>query len=268
MYKCYDVNLSLSQDTIDAFKKWFFPADLMSNFEKSINLQNQKIEKALDEFYLSDGVLDAASLSQAWFPQIENNHIFLSHSHKDKDLAMFLAAILKETLDINVFIDSSVWGYADELLHKIDNTYAYNDLTESYSYEIRNRTTSNIYLILQSSLASMIDASECLMFLNTENTVTEFENKNNIEKRTSSPWIMSELQFSAMVERKLNHQTKTRPIELAINKSERKNFKISHKLPMDHLIELTTSQLLNWLFRTSKQNKKGYDALTQLYSAH
>ncbi|TOP71104.1 hypothetical protein CGH09_24480, partial [Vibrio parahaemolyticus] len=68
------------------------------------------------------------------------------------------------------FIDSSVWGYADELLHKIDNTYAYNDLTESYSYEIRNRTTSNIYLILQSSLASMIDASECLMFLNTENT--------------------------------------------------------------------------------------------------
>ena len=59
-----------------------------------------------------------------WFPQIKAD-IFISHSHKDKGLALALAGWLEETFGLTAFIDSCVWGYANKLLKMIDDEYCY-----------------------------------------------------------------------------------------------------------------------------------------------
>ncbi|MBM4951269.1 toll/interleukin-1 receptor domain-containing protein [Vibrio parahaemolyticus] len=267
MFRCYDINLNLTEKILTSSDGSL----ALSDFKQNLKKNEQQIKKSLHDFYLSNGELDAAALQSEWFPCIETNHIFLSHSHKDKETAICLAAILKESLGIDVFIDSCVWGYADELLKEIDDKYAYCKESQVYSYEVRNRTTSNIYLILQSSLASMIDSSECLFFLNTDNTVSELRNKDKIEQRTSSPWIMSELQFSSMVQRKQSPLANRSKDFSLISKSHKlklesaANFQISHKLPTEHLQKVKTEELFKWILQSSQEGLKGYDALTLLY---
>ena len=91
------------------------------------------------------------------------------------------------------FVDSVVWGYADELLKQINNK---NNITVKngksfYNYDRINRNASQVYLLLQGALAKMINRCECLIFLNTPSSIqiTDVEN----ETLTASPWIYSEL---------------------------------------------------------------------------
>ena len=63
-----------------------------------------------------------------WFPQIKAD-IFISHSHKDEDLALALAGWLKVSFGLTAFIDSCVWGYANDLLKMIDYKYCYQKKT-------------------------------------------------------------------------------------------------------------------------------------------
>ncbi|MGR6005670.1 hypothetical protein ACT7CR_06905 [Bacillus paranthracis] len=91
---------------------------LYSNKGNNIFNESKKhIEKELDSFILSDGSIDGTRLQEDWFPQLETD-IFLSHSHGDKNKAIALAGWLNDTFGLRVFIDSCVWGYADNLLKK------------------------------------------------------------------------------------------------------------------------------------------------------
>jgi len=270
MYKCYD--LEVLPEKFMCFGPEF--DKVVESFKASIEKQKDLVRNSLYDFYLSNGDLDASALQEAWFPNYENNHIFLSHSHKDTELAYKIGALLKYITNIEVFIDSNVWGYADDLLKELDNKYAYSEETNTYSYEVRNRTTSNIYLILQSSLSKMIDSSECLIFLNTENTVHEIKKNESIELRTSSPWIMSELQFSSMVRRQQSPNAKrNEDLSILNNSIIQKStvgmgLQISHKLPTEHLVKIDYLDFMMWLLDASTDNSKGYDALTVLYKKH
>ena len=59
-------------------------------------------------------VLSGNDIESNWFPQMQN-HVFISHSHKDEDLALALSGALKYWLGIDAFVDSSVWGYYAQL---------------------------------------------------------------------------------------------------------------------------------------------------------
>ncbi|EJC6764989.1 hypothetical protein MX824_003453 [Vibrio parahaemolyticus] len=268
MYKCYDLDFQNLEVFFDNVIERI-GQDCVHSFELDLERKKKHIEKSLHDFYLGNGDLDATALKETWFPEIENTHIFLSHSHKDKKLAIQIAAMLKYILRLNVFIDSCIWGYADELLFEIDNKYALNPNTNTYSYEIRNQTTSNIYLILQSSLMTMIDSAECLFFLNTENTVTSLKEQSQIETRTSSPWIMSELQFSSIARRKQSSHANRKNEMYFVNKaqgvSNDMNFQMSHKLPMEHLKKLSLPDWYFWVQSSISKDVEGYDALTFLY---
>ncbi|HAS3028640.1 toll/interleukin-1 receptor domain-containing protein [Vibrio sp. Vb5031] len=270
MYKSYDLDFPNIEDYFDTLIE-MIGDEYVHSFEVDFENKKKHIEKSLHDFYLGNGDLDATALKEAWFPEIENTHIFLSHSHKDKELAVKIAVILKYILNINVFIDSCVWGYADDLLREIDNKYALNINTNTYSYEVRNRTTSNIYLILQSSLMTMIDSAECLFFLNTDNTVTSLKDQTKVETRTSSPWIMSELQFSSIARRRQSQYANRKNEMQLVNKAQGvandMKFQVSHKLPTDHLKKLSPSDWHFWVESSINKNIKGYDALTLLYES-
>ena len=68
------------------------------------------------EKYLLDGrnILDADKIQKSIFPQHDID-VFISHSHADEDEAIRIALSL-ENIGLTSFVDSCVWGYADELL--------------------------------------------------------------------------------------------------------------------------------------------------------
>ena len=143
--------------------------------------------------------IDADKVQKSIFPTIKGYNVFLSHSHKDIKLVKKFAYFLKK-LGINAFIDSAVWGYADDLLLAVDNKYAKKS-EGNYDYTIRNLDTTNINLMLSNALQDMIDETECVFFINTPNSI---DIKSNIEtEQTSSPWIYDELKTVSIIKRRI-----------------------------------------------------------------
>ncbi|CDH90270.1 conserved hypothetical protein [Clostridium botulinum B str. Eklund 17B (NRP)] len=155
------------------------PKDVMLNCEKldyysigkSIYRHIQKrINEALDNYIGVDGTINGSELQSDWFPSI-NAHVFLSHSHKDEKLAIRLAEWLYYNFGLITFIDSYIWSYSDDLLKKIDEKYCKNKKKRIYYYDTRNISTSHVHMMLMNALMKMIDKSECVFFLNTDNSI-------------------------------------------------------------------------------------------------
>ncbi len=104
--------------------------DYQVGLKKNIE-QKEIINKQLSEFLSTDGVINGEKLESTWFPQIKAD-IFISHSHSDEKLAMTLAGWLYRQFGLESFIDSTIWGYADSLLKKIDNKYCLNEGDATY----------------------------------------------------------------------------------------------------------------------------------------
>jgi hypothetical protein len=141
--------------------------------------QKVLVKNTLDEFFTKDGYLNAEKMQENWFPSLDAD-IFISHSHRDEELAISLAGWLNEKLNIkSVFIDSCVWGYANDLLKSIDNEYCKNKFSETYDYEKRNISTSHVHMMLSTALSKMLDNSECCFFLHTPASVSRFAGRHN-----------------------------------------------------------------------------------------
>jgi len=142
-----------------------------------------------------------------WFPTVDS-HVFISHSHVDRDKAIALANFLLSKFGIRSFIDSEVWGYMDDALHELNKKHnKFPGQENTYIYEHCNKLASNLNMILSSALMKMIHDSECLIFINTLDSCVQDGN----EFRTQSPWIFTELLMSSMLEKK---EHKDRPSEL------------------------------------------------------
>ena len=157
-------------------------------------ITEEKTHKIIDQYLLNDGTLDASAMESDWFPEVDAD-IFLSHSHADEKAIIDIAGFLFKECGLKCFIDSMVWGYADKLLKQIDEKYCIKSRDEKgnkiYSYENRNRTTAQVHLMLQGALAKMIDRCECLVFVNTPQSLKMSDVQ--VDSMTASPWIYSEL---------------------------------------------------------------------------
>ncbi|MGR7480545.1 hypothetical protein ACU60U_08645 [Klebsiella aerogenes] len=166
---------------------------------ESYKARNKNIAIRLEEYLMNgNNLLDASKIQQNVFPEVEVD-VFISHSHNDKEQAIQIALSL-EAIGLKPFVDSCVWGYADELLKKIDGEFCIPTGWEHYSYELRNRTTTNVHLILNTALQQMIHNSELFIFLGTESSIKIDEYMTHAEQ-LSSPWIFSELMFARNVKR-------------------------------------------------------------------
>ncbi|WP_430788373.1 hypothetical protein VBD025_00805 [Virgibacillus flavescens] len=211
--------------------------------EADFNKQKNYIQRKLDRFVLDDGSLDGSALQNDWFPDVDAD-IFLSHSHGDKKITMAFAAMLKEEFGLKAFIDSCVWGYADDLLKKIDDEFCKNktDTGATYNYNLRNYSTSHVHMMLSSALTKMMDKTECLIFVNTPNSITT---RDAVEKKTKSPWIYSEIASSLVLRKKtpVRHEVieKSWKFEAA-----QKKLDIVYNVDLDHLTSLSTEDLKVW----------------------
>lgn len=131
--------------------------------------------------------LDSSEIEKIWFPDVPCN-IFISHSHKDKELAIELAGLLKEEYGLDCFVDSLVWKHEDELFAFLEQKYNYDAYCDCplNNEEISKQNKEFCILLTNCALMKMIDKCDCLLFLKTENSMP-------YQSVTYSPWIHSEI---------------------------------------------------------------------------
>lgn len=248
MYRGFNLLLeknSFSEGDFEAFKE---------EGSKSSSSQKTSIVETIKSFVRNDGSLDGSMMQANWFPQIEAD-IFISHSHKDEDFAHALAGWLKETFGLTAFIDSCVWGYANDLLKSIDNEYCYQKETNTYNYQKRNYSTSHVHMMLSVALTQMIDNTECLFFLNTPNSITPDPNSN----QTESPWIYSEIATSQLIrKKKLEEYRQVALMESQKTFSDGWEPKFRYDLPTEHLTEIDAGILGTWEKSWSSLDSSNY----------
>ncbi|AFM14236.1 hypothetical protein [Turneriella parva] len=219
--------------------------------------------ETLDPYLRKDGILDATKMQANWFPQVQAD-VFISHAHKDEDLAIALAGWLYKSFELFSFIDSCAWGHSNALLKAIDKEYCYNANSQTYDYDKRNYSTSHVHIMLATALTRMMDNCECLFFLNTPASITVEETVRD-QGQTLSPWIYHELAMSQL----LRPKKKTR--ENRFNKYggkleeslEKSDLQIIHRVDLSHLNTMEVDSLIEW--RDACQNQKGLQALDVLY---
>ncbi len=260
MFSCFNLDLkqairNISPQTICYYYRL--------GLEESRN-KKKSIYKKLDS-YIKNGEIDGDTLQRDWFPQVDAD-IFISHSHKDMVCAHILAGWLKTTFEnsINVFIDSDVWQYADNLLQDLNDIHSKIEL-ESFNDDIAvlieqlqqeweilydmkkcNTASQHVNLMLSSALHKMIDKVECLFFLNTENSTHLFKEHNS----TYSPWIYHELLCAQLVRRK--------PLKLyrdntyIVQEGYQNNSSLMHALminypvPTNEMVTIDSNLLIEW----------------------
>lgn len=239
----------------------------------SYKARKDKLLINLEEYLLDkNNLLDATKIQQSVFPEIDID-VFISHSHADEDEAIKVALSL-EDIGLKPFVDSCVWGYADELLRKIDDVFSIPEGWTNYSYELRNRTTTNVHLILNAALQQMIHRSELFIFLGTETSI-KIDDYVSRNVQLSSPWIFSELTFVRNVERTPRKQitmgNESRKFEATA--SDKKEVEFRYRLP-DSTYSIEFWRFAHWLesdrsfqIRDSGRRLNGLEHLDRLYKA-
>jgi hypothetical protein len=231
--------------------------------EKMYSEHRDKFRKKLNQYLSVDGVLDGSRMKEDWFPELKA-HVFISHSHADEKTAAALAEWLYRSFGIISFIDSFVWGYANDLLKEIDKKYCWaDDKEEFYNYEKRNYSTSHVHMMLITALSEVIDKTEGLFFLNTPSSVST---KDLIKNKTQSPWIYSEIAISRLLhgKSKESHRGLHKTSEKKASLTE--SLKIEYDLNIKHLTDIKEEQLLRWerCYNVEKDPEKRLDDLYKI----
>lgn len=243
---------------------------LDKSFSSMLESSSLDIDR-LAELFLSNEEIDVKAISDLIFPENKHIDIFISHSFNDRDKAATFSNKLKQK-ELNVFIDSEVWGSVYQLLKAIDNKYCYQSNSETYNYDKRNITTSNVYMVLNSALCRMIDKAECFMFIASNNSLNleSLSSQKQDKQTTSSPWIHSELLFSSMCRKnqparlKRYAQDGFKKIYESASLESMPVFK--HPAELEHLTPLD-EEVLKKLLRSTKRETAVLDELYQLTSS-
>ncbi|MCM1261722.1 MAG: hypothetical protein NC313_03295 [Butyrivibrio sp.] len=248
---------------IDDMDKFNMYHDIGSDiYKQQIKIINTSLEKYINP----DGSLNEMKIEDDWFPEVRA-HVFLSHSHNDIDFVTSFAGWLYEKFKITAFIDSSVWGNSDDLLRSIDNKLCVssrddNGEIKTYSYALRNKSTSNVHMILYTALMKMMDNTECLMFINTPSSLKWSDLISN-KAATSSPWIYGELLTSKLIRNRSRKAHRSLFQERDIKRFyESKDINFEYVFDKKHLIEISDYELERFEDRFYTD---AFDALDNLY---
>jgi hypothetical protein len=224
------------------------------------------VRSKLDAFKDRHGNLVASSIISEWFPPVEAN-IFLSHSHNDYDQVIGLSGLIKEKLGLKSFIDSCIWGYSEDLLRIIDDEYCYQSESRTYDYKKRNRSTTHVNMMLSTALAKMIFNCECIIFVDTPNSISP-ENYITSDRTTDSPWIYSEIAMTSLVQKRSVREHRPEIVKSsAVNESWRADsLTIKYDVDLKHLIPLSVADLGGWIrmYEAQSPRRHALDVLYQL----
>lgn len=225
--------------------------DYIGNYKKRGEdlYQNQKNEVEYCLYNYINNRIDGTALKNIWFDSSRKYDIFISHSHKDLDNIKIFAGWISNTFGLKVFIDSCSWGYSDDLLRSLDNLYCKLESGKSNVYEYYSHTlaTKHVDIMLSTALTEMINNCECIIFVNTPNSILLSEElKKEHKNRTESAWIYHELTMTTMLPRKRHKR------EITTNESFggliKDSFHIDYDIsgPLERLQNITEKELYQW----------------------
>lgn len=123
----------------------------------------------------------------------------------------------------------------------------------SYSYAKRNYSTSHVHMMLSISLMKMIDQTECLLFIDTPNSL----NTKELIEATNSPWIFAEIALSQSLRRKSKEEHRNK----LLRESAEDFSNIAYRLNTLHLKEITKDVFEQWHQKYKNDGGYGLDAL-------
>ena len=227
-----------------------------------------KVNQELENMVLKGtDIPDGVAIQNDWFPEIDAD-IFISHSHSDRDLANGIAGWINQKFGLRCFIDSNVWGHADKLLKTVNDEHSDRHTGEHgenvYSYRLCNEAANHVNAMLTIALQKMIDRCECVLFLNTSNSIKPYGEL--IREATSSPWIYSEIVCTQLIRRRnweeyreeFFHEDGQRLFEAS------EGFRPDYFVSLDHMVPLTMGELMEWKQNYPKNTSK-HHPLDYLY---
>lgn len=210
--------------------------------------RTQNIWDALTKNVVLEHSIGVDKLQSDWFPTIKSD-VFLSHSHKDIELAKKIAYLLRK-VKLNTFIDSEVWRYSDDLVNQIEEKYY--SRVDSFTHD---RIVAHVNIMLASALTKMLNNTECVIFLNTPNSI--IPDKYSDSKKTNSPWIYHELFISSILP--VNAPLRKGSPYSVVNEATQ----ILYTPPLEHLTDLVDSDFNRWI--NEAEHSSSYHSLDVLY---
>lgn len=236
--------------------------DCYSKGLKVYSAHKRQIKESLDKYLSVDGELKASEIEKDWFPTFKAD-VFLSHSHKDEKDVIAFAGLLRD-IGLTAFIDSCVWGYADDLIEQIDNEYCVSKTNsdgsvDTYNYQKRNQSTAHVHMMLNGALMKMMDNTECLIVLDTPNSLKAKDISNGT---TNSGWIYSELLMSKFLRKNCPIR---KSVNFAINESVKHDgLSVVYDADITHLIVISIKDIIS---ATENRKYSGVKVLDKLYFA-
>ena len=212
--------------------------------QKLYESHDHTVKRLLTDFINARGSIDGSQLQDNWFPQIKAD-IFISHSHGDEKKAKAIAGKLYSQFGLVSFIDSCVWGNADNLLKTLIRP-SYNEKEGCYYLDEVTKASSHVHMMLSIALTMMIDYTECLFFLNTDESVIP----TYAQSKTTSPWLYLEVSVSRYIRKRSAIEHRPKQIKQHSDGgrflTETKLPPIEHELYLRHLTNITTADLDRW----------------------
>lgn len=216
----------------------------------------------LKEYRNSSGEILSKKMTAAWFPNIDAQ-VFISHAHKDSEIALGLAGLLHDQFGISAFVDSTVWGYSDDLLKILDDKFCYNEKSETYNYRKRNRSTAHVHMMLSVALSQMINRCECVIFINTPHSISSGDYIEGYT--TDSPWIYSEILMTSLIQKRSPEVHRRGQSVLGTESFVHDSaLTIKYDVNLDHLSKLNSDNYMKW-FNQATGKARGENALDMLY---
>lgn len=194
--------------------------DVCSGYEYDTSVVTQKLKTNINFNTIRQHFIDGTMLQEEWFPTRcydSQFQVFISHAHKDFETVSSMAGFLYKEYGLRSFIDSVYWGYIAELLLDLNKYYSsiVRDGKKVYDYHTGNFLSANVHIMLSNALMRMMDACECLIFVDSDNSMKYKKNQFT----TPSPWIFEEIGFSQCLRINIPDRYKERVI-VDLNESQ------------------------------------------------
>lgn len=236
------------------------------------NKPSDEIKQTIYE--TANGDISSEALIAFLFPE-ETPHIFISHSSKDMKLAIRLANKLYNESGIISFIDSQVWNHIDLAIDTMHKDYCRIPDTRSYNYTKSNILLSNLYSLLSMSLMDVMDRSDSVIFIESQNSTIDKIIKDDkwntgedlsSSEATYSPWIYSEINYANKL--RINHHKDRQSVMLeSVEKSAGLELhandampKFRHPIDISGFDEITLTSLCH----ATQDFKKSYTPIQNL----
>ncbi|MDN3706287.1 hypothetical protein QW060_17145 [Myroides ceti] len=131
-------------------------------------------------------------------------------------------------------------GNSKNLQKIIDEKYSKN-LDEKYIYDKVLYASSHVHMMLNAALMQMIDACECIIFVNTPYSVKP----RDVVNKVVSPWIYSKIGMTKLTRKKELKEYRVQPI-FESDRTFSDKLNIEYNLDTDHLTKLSINDLNNW----------------------